>query len=101
MGVEAAVEQNSGQDKTALQSDETMRFEGVRVSDPTRDFAVIAGIDMTALDQIFNECASGALAAGGRNRTDPNRGRRRREPARFRCRADEQRHVAQPIFRAR
>src|SRR5690349_5540354 len=67
MGVEATIEQNSAQDKAVLGLDETVGFECVRVNDPAWDLGVIPSIDMTTLDQIFNECASGALAAGRRN----------------------------------
>jgi len=86
--LKSAIEQNSAQDKPAFRPDETVSFEGVRVNDPAWDLAVITSIDMTSLNEIFDECASGTLAAGGRDRTDSDRGGRSYQLPRFRCRPD-------------
>ena len=91
--MKAAIEQNPAQDKPTFRPDETMSFEGVRVNDPAWDLAMITSIDMTSLNEILHECTSGALAAGGRNRTDSDRGGRSYQLPRFRCRPDQQRHI--------
>jgi len=97
MGVEAAIEQNPVQDKTALRLNEAVGFEGMRVDYPARDLAVITSIDMTALDQILDKGASGTLAAGSRNRTNADRCGRGDQPPRFRCRPDEKRDIPEPV----
>jgi hypothetical protein len=71
------------------------------MNDPTWDLTMIASVDLTPLDQIFDERASRPFAAWSRNRTNPDCCGRGHQPARFGCRPDEQRHIPQPILRPR